>query len=1125
MRTITQGFVLVALLVLSLPLAGQTFGEITGVVTDTTGGVLFGAGITVRNVATNQLRRVKTNATGNYTAPFLVPGIYDVEAESSGFKSAIRRGVDLQVGAAARIDFALEVGEISQRVEVTGGASMLTTESATLGTVIENKRIVELPLNGRNYLQLVALSPNVAAESGSNQSGTLQGGDRSRQSFSLAGQRLEYNHYTLDGVENTDVNFNTYVLRPSIDAVQEFKVQSGVYSAEFGRSIGQINATTRSGTNEFHGALFEFLRNSHLDAKQWQQQGDKNPFRRNQYGFTLGGRLIRDRLFFLSNFEGLRDRKTLQQLASVPTDRMRAGDFSAQPRGVFDLLTRVYTTDAQGNRRAVSATPFPNNTIPQSRFNPTALKLEEFYPRQTIAGDNILRNYVRQGPRSIDTDQFLQRIDWNENSRSSWFGRFGWSDESEGLTSAFAFSEGRVVTKVYQTVLSNTRTLGTAAVNEFRFGYNQFRNDKVGYHAFVRDVATELGIPGLKSINEASWGYPDLGLANGLSGSSEPNPYVTRNHTFQWVDNMSIVRGRHTLKFGAEIRRDRYNELGNSFAHGSFSFSGAATFDPANRTTTGFSFADFLLGESADSERGLRLSNTMLRATASYLYFQDDWKITPRLTMNLGLRYENNRPWQDKYRGLLNVQVFDPGVGPDGLLTGTKTPILTRPGTGDFYQDIPFRFHDGIPIQAGDQYIGRSLVNPDNNDFAPRLGLAYSPTDRWTFRTGVGVFYAKDATQIVWDMGRNMAGRGVFLADQEQPNSNLNDPWQFQREAYKCTGWTGTCLGPPQLLTNSVGRRSPYVTQWLFNVQRQLSKDTALEVGYQGSQGHKLERYRILNQPVSKTGPNDARTVADRRPWPAYGNFQMVDSSANSNYHALSAKLQQRFTRGLTYLVGYTWSKSIDSGSAIRNNDGDNQWPADSYNLHRERALSQFNVGRRFVASVLYELPLGAGKPFANWRGVADKLLGGWQVGSILTFADGTPQNPAGIGDTNATTLYEGNHPNATGISPFPAKQTADQFWNIAAFDPISPSLTYLFGNMGRNVLFKPGTRQWDFSIVKNTRIHESHSLQFRFEAFNFANHPNWNTPSSDSKTASTFGKITSARTMREMQFGLKYAF
>lgn len=1107
-----------------IPVAAQNFGEITGTISDPTEAVIPGATVIVTQAATNQRRSVTTNQVGNYTVPFLMPGDYTVRVESSGFRAYERTGVNLQVGAVVRINAVLEIGQAAETVFVTEGAPLLTTESTAIGTVIENKRITELPLNARNYLGLLALSPNVAAESGSNQSEGRQGGDRSRQAFSIAGQRLEHNRYTLDGVENTDPNFNTYVFRPSIDALQEFNVQSGIYSAEFGRSLGQVNATTRSGTNQFHGTVFEFLRNSALDAKEWREDGDKNPFRRNQFGFTLGGRLIRDRLFFLSNFEALRDRKTLQQRANVATQRMRAGDFSAQPRQIFDPLTRVYTTDAQGNERAVSATPFQNNTIPAERFDPVSLQLMEFLPPPTRAGDDILGNYIRQAPRSMDGDQFLQRVDWRESDRSNWFGRFSWSDEEELLVSTFPFPP-RVETKVYQTVLSNTRTFGASVVNESRFGYNQLRNDKLGFHAFRRDVASELNIPGLSAINESSWGFPAIGMGNGISGSSEATPYVMRNHTFQWTDNVSVIRGSHTLKFGGEVRRDRYNNAGNTFVHGSFSFNGSATFNPAARTTTGFSFADFLLGESSSSQRALALSNTLLRATTYYVYFQDDWKITPRLTLNLGLRYENSPPWHDKYRGIVNIQMFDPGVGPNGLLPNTQVPNFVRPGTGDFYEGLAFRFHDGIPTLVGDQHIGRSLINADNNDFAPRLGLAYSPTDRWTVRAGVGMFYARDSTEPIWDMGRNLAGRSRIDTDQERRNSQLSDPWLHERSAFQCTGWSGTCLGPPQLLTYGVGRRTPYVIQWMFNVQRQLGNDTALEMGYQGSQGHKLEMYRIWNQPVPRTGPDDARSVAARRPWPVYGNFQAVESAGNSNYNALSAKLHQRFSGGLTYLVGYTWSKSIDIASAIRNNSGDNQWPKNSYDLGLERGLSQFHVGQRLVTSFVYELPIGAGKRLAPRSGVVDTLLGGWQVGTILTLADGTPLNVGGIGDINQTTLYEGNRPHATGTSPFPKRQTVEQFWDINAFDPFDPSLTYLFGNVGRNVLFKPGTLQWDFSLVKNFRIREGHALQFRFEAFNFPNHPNWNPPAVDARTPATFGKVQTARTMRELQFGLKYSF
>jgi len=513
-----------------------------------------------------------------------------------------------------------------------------------------------------------------------------------------------------------------------------------------------------------------------------------------------------------------------------------------------------------------------------------------------------------------------------------------------------------------------------------------------------------------------------------------------------------------------------------------------------------------------------------LRASSYYLYIQDDWKITPRLTLNIGLRYENTRPWVDKYRGIMNVQMFDAGAGPEGLHATTKIPILTRPGSGDFYEGLNFRFHDGIPIQAGDQFIGRSLVHPDNNDFAPRIGLSYSPSDRWTVRAGFGFFYTKDSGNPVFDMGRNLAGRGLFNSDEERRNSNLSDPWAFQRQSFTCSGWTGTCLGPPQILGNIVGRRTPYVQQWLFNIQRELGQNIALEIGYQGNEGHKLERFRTYNQAILKNGPNDSRSIAQRSPWPAYGRIQQVDGSVNSNYHALSTKLQQRFSGGLTYLVGFTWSKAIDGGSAIRTNSGDRLWPANSYDLKAERGLAQFHVGRRFVSSAVYELPFGAGRPLAMNSRVINAIIGGWQLGAIVTFSDGAPTNVGNIGDSFAVGGL-GNYPHATGISPIPADRSVDNFWNVAAFDAANPNLSYLAGNVGSRVLIRPGTRQADLSLARNIHVLEGHSLQFRFEAFNATNHPNWNAPASDARNAATFGKITSARTMRELQFGLKYVF
>jgi hypothetical protein len=326
------------------------------------------------------------------------------------------------------------------------------------------------------------------------------------------------------------------------------------------------------------------------------------------------------------------------------------------------------------------------------------------------------------------------------------------------------------------------------------------------------------------------------------------------------------------------------------------------------------------------------------------------------------------------------------------------------------------------------------------------------------------------------------------------------------------------------VLGNIVNRRTPYVHQWLFNIQRQLTDDLMVEVGYQGNAGHKLERFRTYNQAILKTGPTDARTIQQRRPWPAYDRIQQVDGSVNSNYHALAAKVQQRFSRGLTYLASFTWSKAIDTGSAIRTNSGDRLWPTDSYDIDAERGLSQFHVGRRFVGSSVYELPFGTGKTWLNNGGIAGAIFGGWQIGAILTLSDGAPTNLTNIGDTFAVGGL-GNNPHATGISPIPVNRSVENFWNIAAFDTTNPNLSYLPGNVGRNVLIRPGTRLLDASITRNIRIREGHSLQFRWEAFNATNHPNWNAPSTDARNATTFGKITSARTMREMQIALKYLF
>jgi Carboxypeptidase regulatory-like domain/TonB dependent receptor len=1111
-------------LLIAASLRAQTFGEITGTLVDSSGAVVSGATVKVTNNATSQVRQVETNETGAYTIPFLPPGLYQVRAEKVGFKTATRSDVQLQVADSVRVNFTIDVGSVSESIEVREGAALLTAESGTVGTVIDNKRIVDLPLNGRNYTQMVALSPYVSAEQGAGgEAAARKGGTRTEKSISVAGARNQFNHYTLDGLENTDMSYNLYALQPSIDALQEFKVETGVYSAEFGRGAVQINVATRSGSNDFHGTLFEFLRSDTFDAKEYGKVGDKNPFLRNQFGFMLGGRIIRDKLFFMSNFETLRETKTLQGLANVAPDRMRAGDFTASGRTIFDPATRVYSTDAAGNVRAVSAQPFPNNTIPANRFNPVSVKLLEFYPRATRPGDDILGNHVRQRERPITWEQFNQRLDYLENIKSTWYGRFSWGDEDYKEIASFPDQEANILTRTKQVLLSNIRTFGPSVVNEFRFGYTQFNNDQKRFYAGVRNVTEELGIIGLDSPVELSWGTPSIGLGLGLTGFGEQGngPFVGRTSIFQWIDNMSVIRGSHSLRFGGEVRRDRYNETGNAFTRGSFGFGVNATQDPARRGVTGHPFADYLLGEVTTPTRARAFSNGLFRATVFSLYLQDTWRITPRLTAELGLRYENTPPYHDKYRGIMNVIVYEPGVANGDVVPGAKVPVMIRPGEGDFHEGLPFRFHDGIPTATGDDLLGPETVKRDNNDFAPRVSLAYRPTDLWTIRAGFGVFYVQDIVEARFDLSRNVGGRSQFTADSEVPNANLSNPFQFEGGA--CSNWTGPCQGPTFTLANNTNRRTPYLLQWIFNVQRQLGANTVLEAGYIGNGGHKLELLRVWNQPVLRKGPNDARTLLQRSPFPAYGLIQTLDNHGNSGYHGLALKATRRFSNGLTYLVGFTWSKAMDQGSSVRNNTGENQFATDNYNFQREHSLSQFHNSHRFVTSALYELPFGRGRRFQSDSGLINALAGGWQVGSIVTLSDGTPINVGQIGDP--LQIGTPNVPDATGISPIPENRSPDNFWNIAAFNATNPELNYRFGNTGRNLLTTPGLKQWDFSLMKETQIREGHRLELRFEAFNFPNHPNFLAPAADVRQPATFGRITAARTMRELQFGVKYVF
>ncbi len=1143
-------FVLFFLYGLAGTALAQTFGEIAGVAKDQTGAIIPGATVTATNMGTNAARITTTNEAGIYTFPNLVPGTYSVKVEMTGFQTVVRNNIELQVQQSARIDFAMQLGQRTDTVEVTSAAPLLSTSDATVGTVIENKRIVDLPLNGRNFLQLVALSPNVSyGFSTPGQADGRQGGHRASQNISVSGIRGTWNHYTLDGIENTDINFNLYILLPSVDALQEFKVQTGIYSAEFGRGAGQINVSTKSGTNAFHGSVYEFMRNSQFDAKPYDFLGtkpSKAPFRWNQYGFTAGGPVWipkilngKDRLFFMSNFEGFKQRQTNQATGVFPTNAMRGGDFSGlvDTAGnmipIYDPLTVCGTgtqpacpVDSRGNKLVVRQ-PFAGNKIPTSRFDPVSVKLLEYWAVPNISNVAWGKiNYETPLKNTIDKNQFTQRVDFNESTSSQWAGRFSWTSEST-VTPGIRQSGTILDSVAKQWMVSNTRVLSNNKVNELRFGLNQFKNIIGQELGGIKNVVEDVGIP-MKYPDPDTWGIPTMRDMIGMQGSignGTNGPFRIQDKIFQVMENFSWIKGKHSIKMGGEYRYDIYDQIGNEFGRPVFGYDGSysrsQTLSSSGSATNvgGFSAADFLLGNMYRIDVSLNLAASNFRNSNFAAYVDDTWRITPKLTVNLGLRYEFFQPFRDELSNLVNLYVPylpNPVTGP--VADMNLHPTFIRTGNGDFYDGKDFRYV-GVKT-ARDGRMGDRMINNDWNNWAPRIGIAYSPSAEWSFRSGVGIFYSAESANSRFDLVRGIAGKTALT-------QSVTIPYNYQN-------FLGGVSKPTQLSTPSLWGVSPdvgtsYSYMYLFNVQRTLGKSTALEVGYSGALHKKLQGLQNMNPAVPGT-----TTIATRRAFPEFSWLQVVQGNGFGSYNGLGIKLTQRFATGFTSLVSYTWSKGLDTVSAIRGNSTD-IYPVNSLCLRCEYSYSAYNTPHRFVASVMYELPFGKGKKLANNLGgpggaVVNQIIGGWQVGSIVTAQSGRPLNLTTGWDGTGQGLFGENRLVYVGGDPYLGKgqRSPDQWFNIKAFRNTNAGE---FGNLARNALVGPSQFSWDFSAIKNFTIHEEQKLQFRFEAFNFPNHPVLGNPtlvwgSSTQTPAATFGQIRSTATsMRQLQFALKYIF
>jgi hypothetical protein len=1091
---------------LSLLNAQTPTGEITGTVTDSSGAIIVAATVMLTNTSTNAVRTTKTNTSGIFDLPALPPGTYSLQVEMQGFNTQIRNNIELQVAQVAHFDAALQPGNVSEKVEVTGGAPVLETESTSVGTVIENQRIVELPLNGRNYLALTALTPGVTNTSQPNQVATSrQGGLRGTFTVSAGGQRAYFNHYTLDGAENTDPNFNAFLFLPSLDALQEFKVETGIFPAEYGHNVTQVNVTSKGGTNTVHGSIFEFIRNSAVDAKNYFDKPNLPipPFKRNQFGGNVGGPIIKNRLFFFFDYEGLRERKALTKVSTVPTQNEVNGNFQGLTT-IYDPSSRVFTYANGAPVGVVSATPFPSNIVP---VNPVSKAFfSQYVPLPNVGGVNngAPNNYITALIQPTDSDQENVRVDFMQSTASTWFARYAHTREYQAVPGSFV-NEGLINNAhAQQGVLGNTFLVGPNKVNDFRVAINYLNNLLPGYNAGKVNVSQQLGI-NYPTPNPFYWGVPSASATGFTLGGEGGGDWADWDGFAQITNNFSWIVGKHNFKFGGEYGRTRFNGINGTYSSGIYNATGQYTTNGIAGPTSANALADLLLGDFGVTSGlfGTQIFNLRWNYVATY--FEDSWKVTPKLTVNYGVRWEDQTPPTDHNNDLINV-IF--------RWDNSITPYYCRSGNGD-----PYQGGQGFFPPPGIAFVRNGTCNTEfNNDpfnFGPRLGIAYSLNSKTVIRTGAGIFFAHDIGNGFIESNRNMPFSLIQKDTGNPVQPNL----------------TWASLFPPPALpsfSSGIERNDPTsrVYQWNFAIQRELYQNASLEVDYLGSAGAYLPR--ISSYDTAPPGPGSQPA---REPFPQFGGgIQDIHGTVHSSYHALQARFEQRLSHGFTVLSSLTYGKSIDNGSSLRpiTVDGDTRNPNSPSDI---RGLSSFDFRRRWATSFLYELPFGKGRHFlGNANALVDALLGGWQLGGIFTMQDGLPFSPI---CTSLPTYQNGGQsgssptfcfPNATGINPnLPqGSQNPSHWFNAAAFVNQTP---YHYGNAGRNTIFGSGIISLDSSMAKNFRVKERQNVEFRAEIFNITNHPLFGYPGATVGTSS-FGVISNTIIdSRQLQGALKYSF
>jgi hypothetical protein len=1095
-------------------LFSQTTAGITGTVTDSSGGAIPGARVALNNIDTGAQREGTSNDAGIYEFTALPPGNYKVTLLKTGFGQVTREGIRLEVNEVVRLDLTLQPGAVTETVQVNSSAPLLEADTSQVGQVIETKSVSDLPLNGRNFAQLAILGTGVVGvgfgPTGTIGSGTRPDDPRPGAELMSNGNREMSNDYMLDGVDDNFRRNALITVRPSVEDILEFKIQTNLFGAEQGRNSGAtVNVITKSGTNSFHGSLFELVRNNDFDARNFfNVVGTAQPeYRQNQFGGSLGGPVIRNKLFFFGDYEGFRKRQgTATSVNTVPTTAERNGDFSGIPQAVYNPASLV---SAPGTASGYTRQPFSGNIIPASLFDPVTSRVIQAYPLPlfpTLTNNQLTNPVLGQDYNTGDV-----RGDFLATSSNTFFARFSKQDTVTNTPSTFGFRNvpglsipvslgnsstyaGRAPMNNYNNVLAWTHVFSSNLVADVRMGYSRFamRNVDATAPTTPPGLGQMLGVPN-SNQEPVSLGFPIFSIS-GYTGIGGPAsiPTIRYENTFNPVSNFTRILGRHSLKWGASLVRRQITDFQDNSGNGQFTFDSTFDNNPNSPGNSGNAMADFLLGVPGSITQAFQLVWAGTRVLELGTYVADDWKVTSRLTLNLGLRWEFLPPPVEVHNRFAN-----------------------------------FNTQTGKVLIAGLNSDARVGVRAQTKLFAPRFGFAYQLDRKTVLRGGFGIFY-------------NASGNGgaLYRMHRQLPFGATTTPQINELSATFVTVAQGLPANPTlnvdSIVNNPSGTwysipgnyRNAYAEQFNFGVERELPLNTVVKVAYLGNLGRNLDVTYNINQPVPGPGPLGPRELLYSIA-PGVASDLYASTDGLSAYHSLQATLQKRYSSGLSLLTAFTFSHSIDDVPLQQGGGVDGPIPQDPRNRFADFASSSFDIRRRFTQTVSYALPVGQGRSLDLGRPWMNKAFGAWQVNLILTAQSGMPFTP--VLANSVTNTGSSSRPNILpGVSatlPNPSINAwFNTSFNVAGAVWATPA-QYTFGNAGRNILRGPGRFNADFSLFKDYAISERFHLQFRGELFNILNHPQFDLPAATIGQAGVGAITNTVGTPRDIQLGLRLAF